>query len=145
MTKLKYLTLVFIAALAVTACNPSQPQTETNTDTELNSGQLVPNDDPTATDGAQDMVVTDENSGSYTLDQIAQHATADDCWFAIEGKVYDVTSYIADGLHPGEEAILLGCGKDATDLFNKRPGDGEAHSDKARNFLPNFEIGTLAQ
>ena len=81
----------------------------------------------------------------YTLTEVAEHSTPEDCWLAIEGKVYDVTGYIADGIHPGGEAIFLGCGKEATDLFNEIPGEGEPHSERARGFLPNFEIGTLAQ
>jgi cytochrome b involved in lipid metabolism len=83
---------------------------------------------------------------SYTLQDIAVHAAKDDCWFAVEGKVYDVTQYIAGGKHPGKEAIIQGCGKDATELFNTRPmGSGTPHSDKARGFLTNFQIGILAE
>lgn len=81
---------------------------------------------------------------AYSLSDISAHATKDDCWFAVEGKVYDVTQYIDGGKHPGKEAIIQGCGKDATELFNTRPmGTGTAHSDKARSFLPNFQIGVL--
>ena len=47
---------------------------------------------------------------SYTLADVASHAVKADCWMAVEGKVYDVTSFIPS--HPGGEAILLGCGKD---------------------------------
>ncbi|NTU98862.1 cytochrome b5 domain-containing protein [Candidatus Falkowbacteria bacterium] len=84
-------------------------------------------------------------SKAYGLDEVAKHSTANDCWLAIEGKVYDATGYIAGGKHPGGEAILSGCGKDATVLFNSRPmGSGTPHSDKARSFLPNFLIGSLA-
>lgn len=83
---------------------------------------------------------------SFTLADIAKHETAEDCWLAIEGGVYDVTPFIASGKHPGGEAILQGCGKDATELFNTRPmGSGTPHSDKARDNLINFKIGTLAQ
>ena len=83
---------------------------------------------------------------SYTLAEIAEHASADDCWFAIEGKVYDVTEFIASGNHGGGDTIIEGCGLDATELFNTRPmGSGTPHSDTARGFLPNFEIGTLAE
>lgn len=79
-----------------------------------------------------------------SLTEIAQHATAADCWLAIEGGVYDVTPYIAGGKHPGGEAILQGCGKDATVLFNTRPmGSGTPHSAKAREYLQKFQIGEL--
>jgi cytochrome b involved in lipid metabolism len=81
---------------------------------------------------------------TYSLEQIALHDRKEDCWFAIEGKVYDVTSYIAGKKHPGDDTIIAGCGKDATELFNTRPmGSGTPHSQKARNFLVNFQIGTL--
>jgi cytochrome b involved in lipid metabolism len=84
----------------------------------------------------------------YTLADISLHATPGDCWFAMEGKVYDVTEYIAGGLHPGEEAILEGCGKDATILYTQDPDESgnensNAHSAKARNFLENYYIGEL--
>jgi cytochrome b involved in lipid metabolism len=83
---------------------------------------------------------------SITMDEIAKHNTKEDCWFAINETVYDVTKYIADGKHPGKEAIIQGCGKDATELFNTRPmGSGTTHSSKARSFLPSFIIGKIAQ
>lgn len=82
---------------------------------------------------------------SYTLAEIAAHATAADCWFAVEGKVYNVTPFIASGKHPGGEAILMGCGKDATSLFNAKPSNGQPHSPKAREGLANFYIGELAK
>jgi len=81
-------------------------------------------------------------AASYTLADVAQHATQLDCWLAIEGKVYDVTDFI--GKHPGGKAILRGCGKDATVLFNTRPdGPGTPHPDEARQILPQFYVGDL--
>lgn len=81
-----------------------------------------------------------------TLTEIAQHARKEDCWFAVGDKVYDVTPFIAKGIHPGGEAILEGCGKDATMLYETRPmGSGTPHSAKARESLEQFEIGILAQ
>jgi len=145
MTKLKYIVFIFIAALVVTACNPA-PQQGVVTGTAQKSINNNHKDDLAATDKTtQSSSVSDAVTQSYTLDQIAQHASKDNCWFAIEGKVYNVTSYIANGLHPGGEAILLGCGKDATNLYNDRPNGSGPHSAKARNSLTNFEIGTLAQ
>lgn len=82
---------------------------------------------------------------TFTLEEVAMHATPEDCYLAIEGKVYDVTEFIASEKHPGGKAIIAGCGKDATSMFNKRPNDGTPHSEQARSFLPNFYIGDLAQ
>ncbi|OGY56964.1 MAG: hypothetical protein A2Y84_00745 [Candidatus Colwellbacteria bacterium RBG_13_48_8] len=86
----------------------------------------------------------DTNGGqaSFTLEEVAQHNSASDCWIAIHGKVYDVTSFI--GNHPGGPAILQGCGKDATGLYEKRPGAGTPHSQNARDLLVSFFIGDLA-
>jgi cytochrome b involved in lipid metabolism len=86
------------------------------------------------------------NNKSYTLAEVQAHATKDDCWLAIEGKVYNVTPMTSSGKHPGGEAILQGCGKDATALFNTRPmGSGTPHSDKARGNLAIFGIGNLSK
>ena len=82
---------------------------------------------------------------TYSLAEVAKHASKDYCWLAIEGKVYDVTSFVKGGLHPGKEAILLGCGKDATELFNSRSTDGTAHSSRARAMLPKYYIGELVK
>jgi cytochrome b involved in lipid metabolism len=78
---------------------------------------------------------------SYTLADISSHNSASSCWMAIEGKVYDVTSYIPR--HPGGDAILQGCGKDATAMFNQRPGSGTPHSNRARQMLVKYYIGDL--
>lgn len=81
---------------------------------------------------------------TYSLEEIAKHKTKDDCWFVVERNVYDVTKFIASNKHPGKDAILEGCGKDATVLFNTRPmGSGTPHSDKAKTGLSNFKIGLL--
>ncbi len=87
----------------------------------------------------------DKTTKQITLDEISKHATKEDCWFAIDGNVYDVTQFIASGKHKGGDAIISGCGKDTSETFNMRPKDGKPHSDMARSFLPNFQIGVLAK
>lgn len=72
---------------------------------------------------------------SYTIQEISNHTTKEDCWLIIENKVYDVTEYIPN--HPGGDKILNGCGKDATQMFSK-------HSPSAREKLPDYLIGNLA-
>lgn len=77
-----------------------------------------------------------------TLNDVAQHNLESDCWMVIDGKVYDVTNWIL--LHPGADAILEGCGKDATELFETRPmGSGTPHSADARALLGDYFIGDL--
>lgn len=81
---------------------------------------------------------------TYTLADVAQHATPQDCWLTIEGKVYNVTGFAER--HPGGQAVYQGCGRDATELFNTRPmGSRTPHSAQARSFLPSFYIGDLRQ
>jgi L-lactate dehydrogenase (cytochrome) len=52
-----------------------------------------------------------------TMADVAKHNTASDCYFVVEGKVFDCTEWLAD--HPGGKAIIMGvAGKDATKQFN---------------------------
>jgi len=88
---------------------------------------------------AQPPVPTTEK---FSLEELAGHDNASDCWLALDGKVYNVTSFIFP--HPGKDAILEGCGKDATVLFETRPmGSGTPHSQAARGLLTAYLIGEL--
>ena len=88
-------------------------------------------------------VNTPEAVSEITLMEVSNHSSQTDCWLAIEGQVYDVTSFIPS--HPGGEQILLGCGKDATEMFNSRPSNGTSHSTSARTISTQYRIGTLAK
>ena len=53
-----------------------------------------------------------------SLEELATHATASDCWIGLRGKVYNLTAYVE--YHPGGAAVLEEAfGKDATALFDK--------------------------
>jgi len=85
---------------------------------------------------------------NISLEELAKHNKREDCWLLIDGKVYDVSPFIKLGEHPPE--ILLGCGKDATTLFNTRTtetgqkiGSGKPHSDKAQQILNQYYIGDI--
>lgn len=91
-------------------------------------------------------------SGSITLSmsEIAKHNKQSDCWYLINGKVYNITSYF--GSHPGGSSVMASsCGKDATDAYmTKDPnatssGSRSAHSSGAINLLANYYIGDLNQ
>jgi cytochrome b involved in lipid metabolism len=77
-------------------------------------------------------------ASSYTIAQVAQHASATSCWSAIDGNVYDLTQWI--GRHPGGKARILSlCGKDGTAIFH-----GEHHKEALPNkTLAGFVIGKL--
>lgn len=53
-----------------------------------------------------------------STEELALHSTEDDVWLAVQGRVYNVTQYVA--FHPGGKyQIMRGRGKDATELFMK--------------------------
>jgi cytochrome b involved in lipid metabolism len=82
----------------------------------------------------------------YTLDEIAKHDKADDCWIIINNTVYDVTPFVAT--HPGGVAILRNAGKDSTVGFDKigshkKKANVDDHLSKAQNLMTQFVIGTV--
>lgn len=77
---------------------------------------------------------------SYTLLDVATRNTPENCWTTINGKVYDLTVWIAE--HPGgERAILSLCGKDGTEAFMGQHGG----SARAGDTLAEFQVGTLVE
>jgi cytochrome b involved in lipid metabolism len=76
-----------------------------------------------------------------TKEEVAKHNLSGDCWFIIDGKVYDVTSYMS---HPGgRDNLIAFCGQDATQAFATKGGRGNPHSQTAVNLLQNFYVGDL--
>jgi cytochrome b involved in lipid metabolism len=160
------LVMVFLSACSLGGL-PSSPSTQAPTaddsagSDKSDSGNVIRTDDGQENEadsedgsgaeqaGSDSSQSAGENTGTkaakeLTLEDISAHASPDDCWMAIGGKVYDVSGFAAK--HGGGEAVYQGCGQDATTLFETRPmGSGTPHSEKARSFLPNFEIGVLKQ
>ena len=86
---------------------------------------------------------TEESTASgtkpfITMTEIATHNTKADCWTAIEGKVYNMTSFIPQ--HPGGDKILIVCGKDGTQAFVNQHNNGQMQL----NILSQLNIGDLA-
>mmetsp|Transcript_21059 Transcript_21059/g.53322 ORF Transcript_21059/g.53322 Transcript_21059/m.53322 type:complete len:126 (+) Transcript_21059:89-466(+) len=72
---------------------------------------------------------------TYTAEEVAKHNSSSDCWFVIDGRVYDVTSFLEE--HPGGDEVLLSVGgKDGTQDF-----DDVGHSSDARELLKKYYIG----
>ena len=132
MKHLKTIIILIISGFVLTSCT-NQNQTSTTPET------------PEVTQEGSQTGEISTTVKTYTLAEVGLHNSKENCWLAIEGKVYDVTSYIESQKHPGGEAILQGCGIDASELFNNRPNDKGAHSEKARGFLVNYYIGDLAK
>lgn len=76
----------------------------------------------------------------YALADVAKHATKEDCWAAVDGTVYNLTSWIQQ--HPGgPDRIIALCGTDATSAFTNQH-DGQSQP-AAR--LAGFKVGVLGQ
>lgn len=76
---------------------------------------------------------------TYTMADVQAHASATSCWTAIDGKVYDVTSWEAK--HPGGQQRIVGlCGTDGAAAYHGQHGT----QTKAAQILGSYEIGTLS-
>ncbi len=76
-----------------------------------------------------------------TAGEVAKHNNAGDCWLIVNGKVYNVTTFIPNH-SGGSGAIIPFCGKDATTAFDTKNGQG-SHSNSAQQILSQFFIGNL--
>ncbi|XP_042217259.1 cytochrome b5-like [Homarus americanus] len=81
----------------------------------------------------------DEESGLqvYTLSEVSEHDTFEDCWIILYDKVFDVTRFLLE--HPGgEEVMMEHAGRDATIAFR-----GVGHSVPALQALDDYLVGIL--
>ncbi|KAK4688773.1 L-lactate dehydrogenase (cytochrome), partial [Tremellales sp. Uapishka_1] len=54
--------------------------------------------------------------GLIPFSEVQKHASADDCWVIIDGRIYDLTEFAAD--HPGgAQHIHRAAGRDATEVY----------------------------
>lgn len=76
-----------------------------------------------------------------TLAELAKHAAPGNCWMAIRGSVYDLSTYLP--AHPSPpEIVLPWCGKEATEAYNTKT-KGRPHAPYADELLAKYRIGTL--
>eukprot|EP00245_Coleochaete_scutata_P003319 TRINITY_DN1486_c0_g3_i1.p1 TRINITY_DN1486_c0_g3~~TRINITY_DN1486_c0_g3_i1.p1 ORF type:complete len:479 (+),score=68.99 TRINITY_DN1486_c0_g3_i1:93-1439(+) len=77
-----------------------------------------------------------DSTPEITLEELSKHNNINDCWIAIEGKVYNVTKWIA--AHPGGEITIVDmAGQDATDVFTA------FHPARVAKLLPKYFVGNL--
>jgi len=77
---------------------------------------------------------------ALTMDEVARHGQAADCWSVVDGRVYDLTTWIDQ--HPGGMGPIEGmCGVDATDAFTAMHGSQQQPND----VLAGFELGPLVR
>ncbi len=82
-----------------------------------NSPAPTPTITPTPSNSPTPTPTPTPSANTFTMAQISLHNSASDCYTAISGSVYNLTSYIAQ--HPGGSgAIISLCGKDGTAAFN---------------------------
>ena len=76
---------------------------------------------------------------TYRAKDVALHASADDCWVIVNGRVYDVTKFLSS--HPGGAQALSKPGRagcDVTPAFERI-----GHSAHARALLETMLVGVL--
>ena len=132
------------AVANLTASQSSQtyntsPAIDSNTTAPIDSNAVVPVGTPASASAPKTSLASNAPK-SYTLEDVAKHYSASSCWSAINGQVYDLTSWINQ--HPGgSQAILIICGKDGSSAFNDQHGGQR----RPANELTGFAIGALAQ
>ena len=87
---------------------------------------------PTGTTPATD------TSKTYTMTDVQAHNTQSNCWSAIGGDVYDLTSWVSR--HPGgAQSIISLCGTDGTSAYTNQHGS----SRRPKSVLALLKIGSL--
>jgi cytochrome b involved in lipid metabolism len=75
-----------------------------------------------------------------TMADVQKHSSGSSCWTAVNGGVYDLTSFTSK--HPGgSNAILSLCGIDGTPAFVDQHGNQR----RPNNELAGLKIGDLAK
>lgn len=88
-------------------------------------------------------MVDGQETKTYALDEIKQHANEKSCWLVIHGKVYDVTEFLEE--HPGGyDIIVSSAGKDATQDFDEIGHSNSAKQQLTKFFIGNYEGGDTA-
>ena len=76
--------------------------------------------------------------------EITKHNTTSDCWIIVNSKVYNISGYASS--HPGGTRNIANyCGKESTNAFDTKGGNGNPHSTSANNMLDQYFVGNLNQ
>lgn len=127
---------LFLTAPKVDTQQASVTQGAQTQDTQVAATTSAGMQNQNTTAGAPAVDVT---ASPYTMKAVATHSGAASCWSAVNGKVYDLTSWISQ--HPGgAERILSICGKDGSAAFNDQHGGQR----RPENELAGFLLGDLS-
>lgn len=81
------------------------------------------------------------DSAHFRLDEVALHASPEDCWLVIDGLVYELTDYLEE--HPAPAGVIESwCGREASRAYHTKQR-GRAHSAAADRLLADFLRGRL--
>jgi cytochrome b involved in lipid metabolism len=70
---------------------------------------------------------------------VAKHNKASNCWTIVDGKVYNLTKFVAK--HPGgRKRIIRMCGRDSSAAFHGQHSSGSRAN---KVVLRRYKIGTL--
>lgn len=91
-------------------------------------------------ESAQEAVIIAQET-QFTLEDVAKHNVAEDCWIVVRGIIYDVSTYIDN--HPAQRRTITDyCGKETTIAFETKER-GREHSAHAWKLLETYRIGLL--
>lgn len=91
-----------------------------------------------STSSAAPSAASSASTAALTSATVAKHAKASDCWTIVNGKVYNVTTWIDQ--HPGGKSVITAmCGIDATTAFKNKHG----LAGKQATQLGEFLVGSL--
>lgn len=89
--------------------------------------------------------LTVEEVAIFTMDQVAAHNTEDDCWMAVDGKVYDGARAASFHAKLKDKFVAL-CGTDATGAFMTRGQEPpNPHPESASSVLESIYLGDLVE
>lgn len=81
-------------------------------------------------------------SEQYSLTEVAEHDTEEDCWMIYGNKTYDFTEYLTS--HDVFMDIREWCGLDMTEDFETKAGIGRDHRESTYQMLNKYYIGEYA-
>lgn len=137
MKKIIYIIILIVLVIGIYSYLKKPKQNNLN-NMENNQSQSQNIDEANAS-STQNSATTEANPElkKITLSEIAKHNTKTDCWTTIDGKVYDLSSFVPN--HPGGDKILAICGIDGTEIFRNQ----HDHNQKQADILVNLQIGDL--
>jgi cytochrome b involved in lipid metabolism len=131
--------IVFLCISGLIICGivvfSSAPGTQTATQSTSSTEQPSTS---TTTPVVKPSTTPSATATAYTLADVKTHNTRTSCWTAVNGAVYDVTSWISQ--HPGGSQTIIGmCGIDASSAYDGQHGGASRPASE----LASFKIGSL--